>query len=267
MEDGLNNYKIQSLWIGGELSKVEQLCIQSFLDHGHEFHLYTYETVSNLPPKTQIFDAGSILPKEKIFTFDTGWGKGSVAGFADYFRLLLLQRNGGWWTDMDVVCLKPFDFAREIVFCSSTEGEYGSLANNSVFKVPKNAPFLDHCIHRLSLGDISKMTYGSAGPFLFQSVIKELQLEDQIVPYHYFNPISWRYVGELILDQMTRADKIKEYVRPFLKPHTMPGRRIVKASYAVHFWNEIWRSSRFDKNARYSASCLFEQLKRKHGIK
>ncbi len=39
---------IQSLWIGNPLSKLERLCIQSFIDHGHEFHLYTYATVGSL---------------------------------------------------------------------------------------------------------------------------------------------------------------------------------------------------------------------------
>ena len=31
---------IQSLWIGDRLSVMERLCIQSFLDQGHQFHLY-----------------------------------------------------------------------------------------------------------------------------------------------------------------------------------------------------------------------------------
>ena len=37
---------IQSLWIGGELSPMEQLSIASFLAHGHEYHLYSYGEVA-----------------------------------------------------------------------------------------------------------------------------------------------------------------------------------------------------------------------------
>ena len=33
---------IQSLWIGPRLSNMEHLCIKSFIDHGHKFHLYIY---------------------------------------------------------------------------------------------------------------------------------------------------------------------------------------------------------------------------------
>ena len=40
---------IQSLWIGNNLSDMEQLCIQSFLDNGHEYHLYVYEPIQNIP--------------------------------------------------------------------------------------------------------------------------------------------------------------------------------------------------------------------------
>ena len=38
---------IQSLWIGEELSVMEQLCLSSFVKNGHEVHLYTYEDVKN----------------------------------------------------------------------------------------------------------------------------------------------------------------------------------------------------------------------------
>ena len=40
-----NNQIFQSLWIGPSLSKMEQLCIKSFVDHNLEYHLYTYGEV------------------------------------------------------------------------------------------------------------------------------------------------------------------------------------------------------------------------------
>ncbi len=57
---------IQSLWIGKELSKIEQLCIASFIYHGCVFHLYTYEKVANVPAGVVLMDANEIIPK-KIF--------------------------------------------------------------------------------------------------------------------------------------------------------------------------------------------------------
>ena len=266
MENDLNSNLIQSLWIGGQLSKVECLGIQSFIDYGHDFHLYTYEEIKNAPKGTIIHDAASIIPECEIFRFNEGWGKGSVSGFADLFRLLLIQKKGGWWVDMDVICLKKLDFEADTVLCSSYEGEYGSLANNCVFKAPKNSFFLKYCIDYLSTVDVKTLTFGMAGPFLFQKAIKELQLENNLVPYNYFNPLNWKNVNELVLGNLTTINRIKELVRPIIKPSTMMGRRISSESYTVHFWNEVWRSSNLDKNATYNSNSLFERLKRKHCI-
>ena len=41
---------IQGLWIGETLSTMEYLSIKSFLDNGHEYHLYTYGEVKTFLP-------------------------------------------------------------------------------------------------------------------------------------------------------------------------------------------------------------------------
>lgn len=265
--DELNlNNQIQSLWIGGNLSKVERLCIQSFLDYGHEFHLYAYEKIGNVPKGTTIIDARSIMPEEAIFRYKKGWAKGSVSGFADVFRLLMIQKNGGWWVDMDVICLKKFDFQSDTVFCTSAEGEYGSLVNNCVFKLPKDSLFIESCLTDIKNLDLKNIGFGEAGPFLFQSRVKALNLEKFVVPYRYFNPIGWRGMTELVLGKMSTLEKIKEIFRPLLKPKTMVGRKIDHNSYTIHLWNEVWKKNGFDKNATYDKDSLFEKLKKKHNI-
>ena len=52
---------IQSLWIGKELSVMEQMCLSSFVKNGHEVHLYTYDNVKNIPEGVQIKDGNDIL--------------------------------------------------------------------------------------------------------------------------------------------------------------------------------------------------------------
>jgi len=267
METDINNQVIQSLWIGGQLSNVEKLCVQSFLDHGHEFHLYAYEEIKNLPKGAHIVDARTIIDEKAIFRYESGWGKGSVSGFADLFRLLLVQKNGGWWVDMDIVCLKRFDFAQDMVFCSSYENDYGQIANNCVFKSQPDSDFIKFCLDEISKIDLKNMSFGLAGPFLFQSAIKELKLQKHVAPYYFFNPIGWKNVSDLVLGNMTATQKIKEVLRPVFKPGTMHGRKIDGNAYAIHLWNEVWNSGKLDKNATYSSSSLFEKLKRTHGIK
>ena len=106
---------IQGLWIGDHLSTMEQLSIASFLDHGHEYHLYVYQPVSNVPTGTSVKDAYEILPESMIFQYRK---HPSYAGFANFFRYKLLLDVGGWWVDTDTVCLRPFDFASDYVFSS-----------------------------------------------------------------------------------------------------------------------------------------------------
>ena len=40
---------VQSLWVGSNLSLMEVYSIKSFLKTGHEFHLYIYEPIQNIP--------------------------------------------------------------------------------------------------------------------------------------------------------------------------------------------------------------------------
>jgi hypothetical protein len=35
-------------------------------------------------------------------------------------------------------------------------------------------------------------------------------------------------------------------------------------TYAIHLWNELWRRAGQDKDARYPAACLYEQLKQRY---
>ena len=35
-------------------------------------------------------------------------------------------------------------------------------------------------------------------------------------------------------------------------------------THAIHLWNELWRRSNQDKDARYPAGCLYEQLKERY---
>ena len=54
---------MQSLWIGPKLSNMEKLSMQSFIDNGHEYHLYTYGEVDGIPDGVIIKDGNEILDK------------------------------------------------------------------------------------------------------------------------------------------------------------------------------------------------------------
>ena len=97
---------IQSLWMGGAFADGTA-SIAPFLAHGHEYHLYSYGEVGGLPKGAVLKNAEEILPKAAIFQYQQ---HPSYSGFSNFFRYRLLLWKGGWWVDIDVVCLKPFAF-------------------------------------------------------------------------------------------------------------------------------------------------------------
>ena len=84
-----------------DLGDMEIYSINSFINTGHEFHLYTYEKINGIPKKTKILDGNKIMPKKELFKLKEGF-----LPFSDIFRYKLLSEKGGWWFDTDCICLK-----------------------------------------------------------------------------------------------------------------------------------------------------------------
>ncbi len=100
-------YRIAMLWVEGPLSYVEQLCVQSFLDAGHEVTLYHYGPVSNVPEGTQVVHGDVILERDNFIQHNR---TNSLALFSDVFRYHLLSKSSCViWADTDAYCVKPFE--------------------------------------------------------------------------------------------------------------------------------------------------------------
>lgn len=140
---------INSLWIGNKLSEMELLTLESFIHHGHEFTLWVYgELDTPLPDGVKQRNANEILNQQYVFNYpDDGplaWSKGSYAGFSDIFRYKLLYELGGWWVDMDVTCLKKFDFDELYFF--RNHWKYPVVGN--VMKCPKGSELMKLCFEK-----------------------------------------------------------------------------------------------------------------------
>ena len=120
---------IHGLWIGNTLSRLELLTLRSFVHWGHEFHLWLYDDLQTAVPRgVCLRDARSVLPRARIFHKrqrdpETGVGQGSASPFSDLFRYKLLYEYGGIWSDMDITCLRPFDFAEDYMFRAHRLGD------------------------------------------------------------------------------------------------------------------------------------------------
>lgn len=260
------------LWIGPALSKMERLCLRSFVHHGYDVRLHTYGDVAGVPEGVAIEPASAIIPVEQIFTYQNeGFGKGSYAGFSDLFRYELIYQRGGWWFDLDFVSIRSKPAPQDLLICTSHEGQWGECANACAIFAPPKHPFLDRLRHEARAQiDAGPINFGDIGPHLVQNVARQMKLSAHLAPWWEFSPYPWRQMKRVALP--TLAAVAKDQIRLVRFLFWQLRRSDFKAGYirqgtrAIHLHNEIWRSSGMDKNAQYHPLCLYERLKRHHGI-
>ena len=242
----VSNRVIQSFW-SGPITDMERLCVKSYLDNGHEFHLYTYETLTGLPAGATIKDANEVIPREQMDNF------ANPQQFSDHFRYTLLYNLGGWWMDMDTVCLRPFtSFKEDYVFAlAPTSGTY---LYNGFLKVPAHSEVMLYCMQRThseSKSTLATKNFQDLGPTLVSQAVRDLRLQQYILPGDTFDPVHWDRAEQLI-DPTVKWDLSK--------------------SFCVHLFHAMWNNGHEaynysispDTNGTYPASCLYERLKRRY---
>lgn len=227
---------VQGLWVEGPLSAMELLSVRSFLANGHPYHLYSYDDVPNLPAGAELRPATDVLPASAIFRYSAEEG-GSFAAFSNLFRYRLLHLRGGWWADMDVVCLRPFDFAADRVFASERCRQGGEVCTTCVLKVPAGDETCDDCYGRAARDERRATIWGATGPALLDRVVRERGLGGRVVSPDAFCPIDW-----------WRAEDLHRAVE------------LPAAAYAVHLWHELWRRHGWRKEPCYPPRALYQRL-------
>lgn len=260
---------IRTLWIGGALSRLEYVCLNSFLKYGHNVYLYTYEKVDNVPDGVKVLPASDILPKSKIFTYGkiTGKGKGSFAGFANHFRYeMLLKCENSYWVDMDVICLSPFSLEFELDFGFENDDIINNAIIGSKYKNNKlfesliqycNDPFklkkwdTKKIIVKKIIGryfgksDLSYLPWGVTGPRALTGYIKHYKLEQFISKQNIYYPVKaddWNH----IFNKQNNVQLID--------------------SKALHLWNEYLRRDGIDKNTIFDEGSVYETLIKDNGL-
>lgn len=252
---------IQMLWVRGELSRMELLSVRSFIAQGHPVHLYSYDPPRALPPGVTLLSAASIVP-EKFAPLKPAapFAKGSMASFSDYFRYKLLFTQGGWWVDLDVVALNPFQGFPDIVVASTDEAIYGRTANNFIMRFPKGHAVQKACLESIGDTPVSELEFGKTGPLLLNSIIGPAGVAEHTQPREVFAPVPWNASEQLVRSAPRyRWDDFKHRIR---RPHLAC--RFTHRTVAVHLWNETWRNAGRDKNALYPATSLYERLHRRY---
>lgn len=255
---------VSGLWVGDTLPLMAQLCIKTYLDHGIAFQLFTYRDYDNLPAGTRARDARDILPEEAVFRHDNG----SLAPFADWFRNEFLAQEGGYWTDLDVACLRDALPEEDIWFCTQEPG----LVAVGVIAFPPHHPLMED-LRRIAEDPAAaapwdrpeetrakqdllqlyptaearrrKAPWGHCGPEGFTRALKHYGLMEQAAPPSRLYPLHytvWRkcYNGDCCLQSPELAN-----------------------AWAIHLWGEMLRHEpdAWDNLARHS---IIGQLLEKH---
>ncbi len=249
-----NNKTISNLdhanffWMG-DLTIYEIANLQSFIKNGFKVIIWTYD--KNLEKNTNLKevsfkDANLVLNESLLTKFKQGRQKSSLSSFSNLFRYELLKKYGGWWFDMDCICVKNID-------------EFIKLTNNRDFVIGRerknytgssvlyfnDVKILDELIQEVE--SISKQNeysffWGEIGPDLISEIILKNNLMNDTLDENYFYKIS--------------ADKFHKFFEN--RTHLMID---IEDSYILHTWNEMFnRFSISKKRLPPQGSILYEHL-------
>jgi hypothetical protein len=231
---------VQSLWIGNKLSPMEQISIASFLKHGHEYHLYTYNPIEGLPDGVILKDANDIIPLS-LYDYNEF---SSLAAFSDFFRHKLLLEKGGWWVDTDIFCLRNFDFKEDYVFSSEVINTGGTSVTSGYIKAPANSPIMKFMWDECQKTNPKNIKWGDVGPALVKCGVDKFSLQKFVKNPEVFCPINpW---------------EIKKFIEP-------SGIDIPKVSYAIHLWNEMWSKMNVDKR-EFPLGSFYDNIRRELNV-
>lgn len=231
---------LNTLWVGGKLSYIERLCLQSMLDAGHHVVLFHYDDVVGIPTGVEVRDARKIFDEAGIATF-FGRSPPKNAMIANIFRYELMRRGLGYWVDLDVYVLKPINFGTDHVF----GWEDQRAINNAVLHLPRNSPILNRLLAYVyqkpiippwwSLGRKSKqrvlalfdadqtaseLPWGSFGPRLLTYFVKKEGFADKALSSEAFYPLHYTKSKD-VLDPNDEVDAL-----------------FTEKTMAIHLWNK-----------------------------
>ena len=255
--------KVQGFW-QGPLGTMERMCLTSYVRMGHTFDLYMYratteqedEWVSRLGGFLNICYADRIVPESVLSTFP------SPSLFSDYFRYALLKAKGGWWVDMDTVCLRPFDdIEDEYVFARDNIDHF--YVSGCFLRALADSPMISECLtitSNIPQAERDSLGHMDIGPKLLQRQVIAYGMEKYVAEPYTFDPIPYTRITQIVQPGYTIPLEI-DMLRH--QPH------------AIHLRQSIWNEgpnscagilpsgAKIMIDGEYPEDCLWNILKKR----
>ncbi len=224
--------EVRTFWTGPVLSYYEILSLKSLVATGARVFVYTYEKDLEVPDGVELVDASDILSGD-VHEFRHANGDKSLALHSDLFRYAVLQRYGGWYADLDIICLKDKLPDAKTYFAFMAD----KLLNSAILKFPAHSAFMDSIMKEawqtlpeagMAFTDAARV---SVGPTLFTRMIYEQGMDHLVLPKSKAYELAYH-------ETMVFFDPAKCEA-------TMA--RLAGSDF-THLWNEEWRMIRIPKN-------------------
>ena len=259
-----------TLWIGGALSWMEQLCLQSFVDQGQKITLFSYEPIPNVPDGVIRRDGREVIDTDDFIKYAA---KDSFALFADLFRLHMIAKNPGMiWVDTDVYCHAPMTYDSDYVMGFELPG--AQRVNNAVLGLPVGSPLLDAMLdftadrfaippfvgpklqrqyHEAAAAGtpvhVSDQPWGVWGPLMVTHFVHALGMTGQVQPLEAFYPVIF-------------PDRLK-----FLRPARVAEAALTPETTALHIWASNKRELGLRHHGLPPEGSFLARLVEKHSIR
>jgi hypothetical protein len=182
-----------AFWFGKPFNAFHWACIRSFTTCDHDYRLYVYDAME-VPDGVTLMDAKEILPRKELFAIKNPvTGSPDVGPFSDLFRYKLLLDRGGWYVDVDTICLADAYPDQIRAWAHENEKVEGKIIVNAAqICFPKGDPLARELYQRcLAIGRQSELRE-DWGPNLLTRVIAELRLSPALFGTNAsFYPIDW----------------------------------------------------------------------------
>lgn len=228
---------MRGLWIGDRLGAMQRASIQSFLDAGHSYELFTYGPISGVPAGVRLVDGNEVTSAARIWRYTEF---DSPAGFSNQFRYRLLRERGGTWADLDVICLRPLPDADYLLPSQRHESEWAATC---LLRAPRRSPLLELACSAAEAVDPATAVWGQTGPRLMTRLVTDLQLE--ALPIEAVCPIDFPDWAMSVSDRASDRAEVE---------------RRTASSFAVHLWHEMWRRAGADVENPGPAGCFYARV-------